>query len=83
MTKQEEIREILCDLCGWGCDRKGGCNPLSKAIKALKSKGVVIKVDRELPELDDNYLSEDNTYLYYQGQQDMFEAKFLAVEELT
>ena len=96
MTKQEDIREVIdahtddrCLYpdkgCVW-CSKEGYCASGNDAytclMKRLDELGVVIKVDRELPEMPSNYDSEDNNYLYSQAQEDMLKAGYVAVEPL-
>ena len=96
MTKREEIREVIdiytdddClypnTTCEW---HKGGyCVSGDGSYKCLMKRldelGVVIKVERELPEKPDGY---DDYYLtwqkYDEGQESMLEAGYVAVEPL-
>ena len=109
MTKQEEIREGLdnsiCDACEEDVDkddcRKSICAYASKLrdaiLKLEDSQGVVIKVDRELPESPDaDYLisqyegeeatAEDVALMHFngieKGKRLMLRAGYVAVESL-
>ena len=86
MTEQEEIRDILITLCCEAHSKDLSKSPsgfdeeIKDALKELSGAGVAIKVDRELPKPRYPY-SEIDAYIL-EGQQDMLEAGYVAVEPL-
>ena len=96
MTKQEEIREVIDahtdDVCLYQdspCEFRGSygyCISTDDAYKCLMKRlseiGVVIKVDRELPESCHTVKGEHAHGYYEYGQEDMLKAGYVAVEPL-
>lgn len=92
MTKQEEIREGMEKLVSEAYWYEGKRNIVvdiaKKMLLYLHSQGVVLKVDRELPETWRVTYSDPPTpnkaYEYGQsdGKQDMLKAGYVAVESL-
>ena len=87
MTKQEEIREGMANIIAKG--RKDECITLDIAqrlINYLHSKGVVIKVDRELPHKIPAIPNNEWSAGYSCGeefmQEIMVEAGYVAVKDL-
>jgi len=100
MATREEIREVIdtyiddgClypnKACVW-CSKEGYCASGNDAytclMKRLTDLGVVIKVDRELPELLESEFCVEpyslNPYSYDAAQRDMLKAGYVAVEPL-
>ena len=83
MTKQEEIREgvykqIRSDVVG-----HSRTSYLAEGIiNYLHSQGVVIKVDRELPDNEVWHKVEREFEAYCAGRNDMLKAGYVAVEPL-
>jgi len=85
MTKQEEIREgIAIILESAGASKKWTLN----ILEFLRSQGVVIKVDRELPDKNanntwyDDDLGEAGKIGWELGVEDMLKAGYVAIEPL-
>ena len=81
MTKQEEIREgAIISLMDYKGFHKGPTEYIIDYVfKYLHSRGVVIKVKRELPELS---WRQKNLEDGVEVQQDMLKAGYIAVEPL-
>jgi len=102
MSKQEEIKEFLeytlcikgvddfrkCEDCVYFVDGRG-CDRVYATQKFLESRGVVIKVDRELPEpdIENSNLSRFGKNWYSTGYMEcrgeMVRNKYVAVEPLV
>uniref|UniRef100_A0A6M3LRP6 Uncharacterized protein n=1 Tax=viral metagenome TaxID=1070528 RepID=A0A6M3LRP6_9ZZZZ len=83
MTKQDKIREcieMILQIAPVPLDDVG--NVASTLLDYLRSQGVVIKVDRELPETPRGDPYDDYCNGYIQAQEDMLEAGYVATESL-
>ena len=82
MTKQEEIREGMENVIrGYeGAERWSGVIT-DGLLGYLHSQGVVIKVDRELPDMPCYSHTREKT-AYSRSQEDMLNAGYVAVEPL-
>ena len=80
--KREEIEGILD--CLWADGRANGCLYTSKDVmRDLADRGVVIKVDRELPgNIYKNHKMANALHVFHGTQQDMLCAGFASVEPL-
>jgi len=91
MTKQEEIREMVITNIAKACPKLLGKDIVTLADKIIRdeaSQGVVIKVDKKLPELKDysHHLFSDTNEAVFFGQYsmraDFVDAGYVAVEPL-
>ena len=80
MTKQQEIQEGLEELMRSAVGSSWAGLETDNILNYLHSKGVVIKVDRELPLSPMPPTPGDA--LIYRTQKDMLKAGYVAVEEL-
>lgn len=83
MTNQEEIKQILVDRAEVYLSKDYSKGLIEQIWLTLHLAGVVIKVDRELPEaLYDKGENLDPQWVEEATKQDMLKAGYVAVEEL-
>lgn len=77
MTKQKEIEQTLKDFIqhAYQSGKQGKFYSVDNHTTALQGalmlRGVVIKVDREPPDMPETYEGEDGAFLYDKAQEDM------------
>ena len=87
MSKQEEIREGIAKYIRLHYDASTASSEITASVlmKYLDEQGVVIEVNRELPEyvIGINTTSESSKMLAEEVQRDMLEAGYVVVESLV